>query len=54
MMWHLQPTVDSYKLEEGMEELLNETLQTEMAEEKPAAEDDKKEQEEEPAKEDYK
>ena len=49
MMWYLKPTEESYKLEEEMEELLNETLQTEMAEEKAAkAMDDKKTEEEEP------
>lgn len=32
MMWCLKPTEESYKLEEDMEVLLNETLQTEMAE----------------------
>ena len=36
MMWCLKPTKDSYKLEEEMAELLNETLQTEMAEERTA------------------
>jgi len=45
MMWYLKPTEDSYKLEEEMEELLNETLQTEMAEEKTATDENNKEEE---------
>ena len=55
MMWYLKPTEESYKLEEDMEELLNETLQTEMAEEKAnSAMDDKKEDEDRPEQEEYK
>jgi len=34
MMWYLKPTEDSYKLEQEMQELINETLQTEMYEDK--------------------